>query len=383
MLGDLLGIGGMGQVYCAVGADGSPLALKLLHPAHASDPAMIARLGDEALAGIRVSHPNVVRIVDHGTTATGGAFLVMDRVAGTSLGAILWREGALPLRRIRSITSQILAGLAAIHRAGLVHGDLKCDNVLVDSSGGIDRVTIIDLGLAREPGTHPACDDEQILSGTPEYVAPELIRGVPITPAADLYAVGVIVYELLTGATPFAGGDASMIFERQLHDDIVPPSLRCPDRVIPPALEEVVMRALAKDPAARHRDASTFAIELERSMRPDVDDTPRVRARSESSTDSPTRDWMSDPRARPERRRWLAKGTPRNREDCPDDEAGPRCSRRVHATRSRRARARAFHFPDNESTAGAELSSWMSSAARAACPPVTASRAGRVYARKW
>lgn len=311
VLGDLLGVGGMGWVYEAEDPDGSRLAIKLLHPAVATEPGMIARLGEEAVVGMSLRHRNVVRIVDHGFTAAGVPFLVMDRVGGISLGAILQREGALPLPRIRGIATQILAGLAAIHRAGFVHGDLKCDNVLVDATDGVDRVTIIDLGLARAPGTRPAYDDEQTLSGTPEYMAPELIRGEPITAAADLYAVGVIVYELLTGTTPFGGGTATMIFERQLHDDVVPPSLRCPERTIPPTLEGVIMRALAKDPDARHYNAELFATAIERSLVGGFDEAPRARGiePAGSSTDSPTRNWKPSTRAVVEARRRFAKGT--------------------------------------------------------------------------
>src|SRR5678815_6137383 len=116
----------------------------------------------------RQSHDNVVRVLDHGTTADGAPFLAMEHVHGVPLGALIHQVGPLPLARIRTIASQILSGLAAIHRAGLVHGDMKSANVLVDSSDGIDRVKIIDLGLARRPGTHPTLLGDKMVSGTPE-----------------------------------------------------------------------------------------------------------------------------------------------------------------------------------------------------------------------
>src|SRR3954467_10127960 len=138
---------------------------------------------------------------------------------GIPLGDLIRHVGPLPLSRIRAIASQILSGLAAIHRAGLVHGDMKSGNVLVDSSDGLDRVKIIDFGLARRPGTHLTLLGENLVAGTPDYMAPELIRGEAISVATDLYAVAVILYEMLTGTTPFSGGTTVTIFERQLADE--------------------------------------------------------------------------------------------------------------------------------------------------------------------
>ncbi len=287
-LGDLLGVGGMGRVYAAEDPDHASVAVKLLHESLAGDPGMVARLGEEARVGQRVRHRNVVRVLDHGTTTDGVPFIVMERAAGKPLDVLLECEGPLPLERIRKIASQILAGLEAIHRAGLVHGDMKAGNVIV---GEADRVTIIDFGLARPPATRPALVGEHLLSGTPEYMAPELIRGEPITVAADLYAVGVVIYEMLTGTAPFGGGTAAMIFERQLADEVVPPSLRC-ERMIPPSFEGVILRALAKESDARHHDAAMFATAVERSLPASWTDDARPATRVTCSTDGPTLDWI-------------------------------------------------------------------------------------------
>jgi serine/threonine-protein kinase len=292
VLGDLLGAGGMGRVFAAEDSKHAPVAVKVLHEVLASDPIMVDRFLDEGRAAQRVTHRNVVRVFDHGMSAAGTPFLVMERVPGIPLGSLIQREGSLPFFRIRAIAAQIFAGLAAIHRAGLVHGDLKSDNILVDES---DRVTIIDFGLARTPGTRPAFGDDQMLTGTPEYMAPELIRGEPISTASELYAVGVILYEMLTGSTPGGGGTTTAIFERHLSDELVPPTLRCPDRTIPVSLEAVILRALDKDPAARHLNADIFATAVDRSVPADCTDRiPHGADRSDRSdlhadADAPTR----------------------------------------------------------------------------------------------
>ena len=293
VLEDLLGTGGMGRVYAVRHPSRPRVAVKLLREALAKDPFMVGRMADEARAARLVSHRNVVRVLDSGETADGEPFVVMEHVGGIPLGALVQREGPLPLGRIRSIAAQLLAGLAAIHRAGLVHADLKSDNVLVEATAEGDRVTIIDFGLARPLATSAARGADRLVSGTPEYMAPEQVRGEPLTAAADLYGVGVILYELLTGTTPFGGGSTAMIFERHLTEAVVPPSVRCPDRTIPAALERAVLRALEKDPAARYFDASMFAIAVERAVPAgDCPDRGASHVSAAFSTTAPTRDWV-------------------------------------------------------------------------------------------
>ena len=293
VLGDLIGVGGMGRVYAVHHPTRPRVVVKLLHEALATVPAMVERFADEALAACRVSHPNVVRILDCGETADGEPFVAMEHVRGIPLGVHVHQEGPLPLDRVRAITLQILGGLAAIHRAGLVHADMKSDNVLVDASPAGDRVTIIDFGLARPSGTNAWHGGPSIVSGTPEYMSPEQIRGEPITAAADLYAVGVILYEMLTGAPPFGGGPTAEIFKCHLSDEVVPPSLRCPDRTIPAALERVIQRALHKDPTARYPDAHRFALAVNRAVPHGCVDRTPAHAEIAFSTTAPTRDWIT------------------------------------------------------------------------------------------
>lgn len=261
-LGPLLGMGGMGRVFASEHA-ARRVAVKVLHDQFIDDATMRARLAAEGDAMWRVRHRNVVRILGQGTHPDGRPYLTMEHVDGITLGALIQREGWLPLARIRTIGEQILLGLAAIHRAGLVHADIKSDNVIV---GPDDRVTIIDFGLARELAAPPTADELQVLSGTPEYMAPEVITGEPPGVAADLYAVGVILYEMVTGTAPFTGKTSQEIFERHLHDHVVPPSLRAPDRKIPAAFEAIIVRALAKNPDLRHYNAELFATAVRRAL---------------------------------------------------------------------------------------------------------------------
>lgn len=304
-LGDEIGAGGMGRVFAAIARDGSALAVKCLHPTFAGNAVLRERLLEEARLARLVVHPNVVCVIDVGSADDGVPFLVMQRCGGTPLGARIRDGGPLPLQRIRIVATQILAGLAAIHAAGIVHGDLKSDNILVDDR---DRVTIIDFGLARAQHTTPSWLGEDMLSGTPEYMAPEAIRGEPMTVAADLYAVGIILYEMLTGTTPFGGGGTTDVFLRHLEDEVVLPSLRCSERELPTALEAVVMRALAKNPARRHHDARMFETALDRAIPRDWVDVPVAGVIAFSTTAS-TRPCGLTPHA-PARRR-LARGTRR------------------------------------------------------------------------
>jgi serine/threonine protein kinase len=268
---ELVGVGGMGSVFATEALGDRPVVVKLMHDSLLTDAHCRARFDDEARTARQVRHRNVVRVVDDGVTDAGVPFVVMERVDGIPLGEVIERDGPLTLPRLRTIASQILAGLEAIHTAGFLHGDVKSDNVLVGAS---DHVTIIDFGLSRPAGTQPRALEDGLMSGTPEYMAPEIIRGEPIGIAAEIYAVGIIVYEMLTGRTPFAGGTSTEIFERHLLDDVVPPTLRVPHRTIPVALEAIVLRALAKDPEARHHNAGLFATAIERAIPVDIVERP-------------------------------------------------------------------------------------------------------------
>jgi len=295
VLGDIVGSGGMGIVYSAVQVSlRRRVAIKIPRAELATDPFVIRRFKTEALAGGRLDHRNIARVIDFGDR-DGGLFLVMEYVGGAGLDKLVGEQGPMGTTLAANLTGQILAALDEAHTSGIIHADIKSANVLVEPQcDGALLARVIDFGLARfrdEPSTH----DNRLLSGTPEYLAPELIAGGPPTVASDIYAAGVVLYELLTGATPFGGGSCVEILARQLDDVVVPPSLRCPDHDLPPALEAVVMCALEKDPSDRYATAALFAAAL-RDATPVETQSPRI-ARGTLpvfSSESSTCDWQRE-----------------------------------------------------------------------------------------
>jgi eukaryotic-like serine/threonine-protein kinase len=279
-LGDQLGVGGMGVVYAGTDSEGRRVAIKLLREDRREATTM-RRFRDEAVAGRIVEHPNLVRVLDDGEL-DGQPYLVMNLVEGELLGKLLRTRGVLALRRAIAIATQVLDALSALHDAGFAHGDVKSDNILVRED---DSITLIDLGLAHVDGM-PVTANRATVSGTPDYMAPELAWGDPPTACSDLYAVGCLLYELVTGSTPFAGGHAQDILRRQLKDPVVPPQLRCPDRTIPPALERVILHALTKSPQLRFSTARSFASALAIAAR-SFEDEPEV-PHALGSTEAPT-----------------------------------------------------------------------------------------------
>lgn len=306
VLRDVLGAGGMGVVYRANDLEHDrEVAVKLLHPRHRDAKFTAEHLLTEGRVGACVQHPNVVAVFDVGTS-NGELFVVMEHLAGRLLGELLQCEGPLSLCKASSIVCQILAGLQALHDMGIVHGDVKTNNVIVTSSNGVDAIKLIDLDLVRaldEPESKSAT--ERIASGTPDYMAPEVILGEGSRPASDIYATGVILYELLTGTTPFGGGTQGEILQRHLDDEVVPPSLRCSDRSIPPELERAIMVALEKAPCARHATARGFAEAIAAATPMLEPPAPPGGHSLAFSTTAPTADWQSTDLPA----RWLASGT--------------------------------------------------------------------------
>jgi serine/threonine protein kinase len=254
VLGDVVGRGGMGQVFEAHTDDGRPVVVKRLRNTLHGNLSMTERLDDEASLLTRIQHHNVVRVVDRGRETGGTPYLVMEH-AGTPLGKLL-DDAPLALTRAYAIASQMLAGLAAIHEAGVVHADIKSSNVLVDEN---DRVVIIDFGLAR-----PSSDDIEFndtIAGTPAYMSPEVIGGATPTIASDIYSAGIVLYEMFTGVTPFSMSDD--IFGSHLREPVVPPSMRAPDKGISVLLDRVIDRALAKKPEARFATVRELAAALD------------------------------------------------------------------------------------------------------------------------
>lgn len=297
------------MVYEGRAPGGERVALKLLHPRFVRDPRVLSRFDDEAIVGRIVRHPNLASTIGHGLTEDGVPFLVMKHVQGDPLGRLIQRAGVSSLRRGVRIVQQVLAALDAMHRAGIVHGDVKSDNVLVAPDGDRDLVTLIDFGLAHiqfSREDRALRHDPDLVSGTPEYMSPEVIRGEGSIAASDLYSTGIILYELIAGTTPFVGGSPRDVLRRHLEDEVVPPSLRR-DAPVPALLERIVLRALAKPPERRFGSASAFTSALGVAL-PLLDD-----AMSEPvarfSRDAPTREWTrAGAPARTQRR--VARGTP-------------------------------------------------------------------------
>ncbi|HEY3358082.1 MAG TPA: serine/threonine-protein kinase [Polyangia bacterium] len=240
-----LGRGGMGAVYLARDAElGETVALKVISGAYCCDLAAAERFRREASAARKITHANVIRIHDLGSD-NGIVFISMEYFAGLTLAQVLTRRGALPLDEVHDIFTQAADGLAAAHHAGVIHRDLKPQNVLVDAAR---HVKLIDFGLAKASFMEGMTATGLIL-GTPEYMAPEQIRGRPVDYRTDIYALGCVAFHMLTGAPPFRG--ESPIAVGFAHCTQPPPVLRQIRPDVPPPWEAAIARALAKEPAAR------------------------------------------------------------------------------------------------------------------------------------
>lgn len=265
VLGALLGRGGMGQVHAARHASGRRVVVKRLRDTLALDQRLIERLDDEGRVSRRVSHPNVVRVYEHGVSADGTPFIIMEHAQGATLRKLILDQNALPLARVRGLVAQLLDGLAAIHDAGIVHADIKSSNIIVDTVDGVDHLTIIDFGLSRTR-TSRISGEEGTVAGTPEYMAPEVSCGEPPAICADIYSTATVIYEMLVGVTPFGGPEPLEVLERQLSEQVVfPADVRAS---ISPALEYVLLRALEKDPTRRYPDARSFAAAFDEAIAP-------------------------------------------------------------------------------------------------------------------
>jgi eukaryotic-like serine/threonine-protein kinase len=259
-LGAMLGSGGMGQVYRARDRVlERTVAVKVLSAAATDDLELVARFGREARAAAALHHPNIVAVFDSG--ADGDLqYLVMEYVEGQSLAGLLRREGVLEPRRAAEVGRQVCLALAAAHAAGLVHRDIAPGNVLVDPAG---LVKVADFGIAKLAAATTMTGDGMVL-GTAAYLAPEQAQGRPVDGRSDLYGLGCVLYELVTGAPPFAGDSPVAVAARQVTEQPVPPSDRNPRVGV--ALEAVVLTALAKDPADRYQSAAAMAQDLDRGI---------------------------------------------------------------------------------------------------------------------
>jgi serine/threonine-protein kinase len=247
-----LGTGGMANVYLAEDQElGRRVAIKLLDERHAQDEQFVERFRREAESAAGLSHPNVVSIYDRGE-AEGTYYIAMEYLEGKSLKELLVSRGPTPVRVAIDYTRQILSALDFAHRAGIVHRDIKPHNVVVAPDG---RLKVTDFGIARS-GSSQMTEAGSII-GTAQYLSPEQAQGKPVHPSSDLYSVGVVLYEMLTGTVPFTGDTALEIAMKHLNTVPAPPSTKRPPGTgeVPHELDLIVLRALAKDPADRYQTA--------------------------------------------------------------------------------------------------------------------------------
>src|SRR4051812_7004129 len=256
LLGALLGEGADALVYCAMDRHlGRMVAIKLLRPELSADPTLVDRFEREARSASRLNHPNIVPIYDYGQ-ALDTYFLVMEYVRGGHLGSHL-RPGQ-PIASIAALwlAAQVAEALAAAHARGIVHRDVKPANILLTEEGS---PKLTDFGIAKILDV-PAVTRASELLGTPHYLAPEQASGGEITPATDVYALGVVLYEMLAGRRPFVGNRLLHVAMQHVHD--APPPLTDLNPAIAPALAALVARTLAKDPARRFADGAALAAAL-------------------------------------------------------------------------------------------------------------------------
>lgn len=247
--------GGMATVYLATDQRlQRQVAVKVMHGHLADDSQFKKRFIQEALSAARIAHPNVVNVYDQGQDADS-AYLVMEYLPGITLRQLLDEYGTLTAQQAIDITDAILNGLSAAHRAGIIHRDLKPENVLLADDG---RIKIGDFGLARA-ATAPTATGSQLL-GTIAYLAPELLTRGVADARSDVYAVGIMLFEMLTGEQPFTGDEPMQIAYRHTTEDLPPPSSRAP--AVPRELDELVLWATTKDPAQRPADARALLEQL-------------------------------------------------------------------------------------------------------------------------
>jgi eukaryotic-like serine/threonine-protein kinase len=252
--------GGMGEVYRAHDPVlDREVALKILHPSLADDPGFIDRFRREARSAAMLSHPNIVAVHDWGETQ-GTYFMIMEFVRGPNLRALLMRDGTLQPPQAVEVVDAVLAALEHAHAQGIVHRDIKPENVMIRASDGVPKVA--DFGLARAFADARVSQAPGTVTGTVQYLAPEQIEGEQADPRTDLYATGVVLYELLTGRVPFSGETSLAIAYKHLRERVPPPSTVNP--AVGVGIDRVVLNATARERERRTGDARTMRGDLRR-----------------------------------------------------------------------------------------------------------------------
>ena len=290
-----IGEGGMGAVFRAEQMSlKRTVAVKLLRPDVSADQLLVRRFNAEAEAVAKLSHPNTVNIYDFGQDADGTLFIAMELIEGRSLRAVIQQESPLPLGRALGIAAQIAASLTDAHARAIVHRDLKPDNVMLQDRGRErDVARVLDFGIAKlrddTRGTRMAMTQQGDMLGTPQYMSPEQVRAEPIDGRTDIYALGCLLYEMVTARLPHEAPTVLAMLSKHLLDAPVPPTQRRPDLGLPPAVDALILGAMAKDPAGRPATMEAFAEQIA-ALRQTLPPEPRSAQRSVASAAMPGAD---------------------------------------------------------------------------------------------
>jgi serine/threonine-protein kinase len=266
-LDSLIGEGGMGDVYRATHVHlDTEFAVKLLKPEFVANQTAIKRFRLEAKAAGRIHHPNAIRVTDFGVTPESIVYLVMEIVEGQSLRSLMRSEKVFDYIRAVNIVRQACGAVEAAHHSGVIHRDLKPDNILIERVRDVERVKVLDFGIAKLKETKPDAYLTQAgtIIGTPQYMSPEQSQGKHLDPPSDIYSLGVILYEMLSGEVPFDGDSTFQVVYKQLHEPPRPLQEVAPN--VPALLARVVMRALEKDPDRRQASAAQLSDELKQAV---------------------------------------------------------------------------------------------------------------------
>jgi eukaryotic-like serine/threonine-protein kinase len=262
---------GMASIFRATDLNtNQPVAIKVPHPEMEADPVLFDRFQREAEIGQKMDHPGVMKVFNGEKRSQ--QYMVMEWVDGRLLRQILAEQGKLPIERAIKITLEICDALDYIHKHGVVHRDLKPENIMVDKE---DHIKLIDFGIAGQAGARRLTFAKlSNVLGTPDYISPEQVKGKRGDARTDIYTLGVMLYEMLTGKVPFSGPNAFAIMNDRLLNNPVPPRELNPE--ISPELQEIIYRAMERDPKNRYGSAREFAHDLEHPDQVGVEDRPEL-----------------------------------------------------------------------------------------------------------
>ncbi len=304
----VLGEGGMGTVYQVRHTSlGRAFALKALRRDLAEDPELAPRFTQEAKAAARIAHPHVVQITDFGNLPSGQPYFVMELVEGHPLGRVMRESGPLPMARAANIARQIAEALAAAHGSGVVHRDLKPDNVQVVPSPAGDIIKVLDFGLAKVAGTSRFTRKGMVF-GTPHYMSPEQAAGDPADHRVDIYALGIVMYEMLVGWLPFEADSFMGVLSKHMYEVPPAPSTASGARDPSPVLDRIVMRCLEKKPDDRYASMGELVQVLSELSPASLSERPPAPVTAQTSEPDLTRSGLPPASMRPSRRRlvWVA-----------------------------------------------------------------------------